>query len=228
MTQQLVLPLKLAQEKTFDNFIVGSNQEVFSYLTALFTDRVEQFIYLWGARGFGKSHLLQACCHQSFKLNKQAFYLSLQNTSAFQPTIFQSLENYDLICVDDIHCILGKKTWEEALFHLYNRIRAHKHCLIVSAKKAPTDMPFSLLDLQSRLTWGLTFHLTALSDQEKSQALQGHARAKGIHLSPEVLQFITTHYPRDMKALLQLLVTLEEKSLIEKRRITVPFVKSIL
>ncbi|MEO1576816.1 MAG: hypothetical protein AAFU65_17860, partial [Pseudomonadota bacterium] len=56
---QLPLPVTLDERATFDNFTVGGNAEVIAGLTSA---SPAPFTWLCGARGVGKSHLLQALC----------------------------------------------------------------------------------------------------------------------------------------------------------------------
>lgn len=65
--KQLLLDIKPASPATLDNFIVGRNAEALASLSAAAQHRTQsQFIYLWGASGSGKSHLLTACQAQNF------------------------------------------------------------------------------------------------------------------------------------------------------------------
>jgi len=188
----------------------------------------EHFIYLWGPWGSGKSHLLQACYHLALETNKQAFYLSLNDYHQLTPDIFDGLEKMDLLCLDDIEAITNDDQWQQALFHLYNRIHDNNKLLIISCKQSPSESGFKLADLHSRLSWGITFHLQELSDSEKAQALKLHAKIRGINLTTAVLEYIFKYYSRNMHDLLSLLAKLEQQSLIEQRRITVPFLKRVI
>jgi DnaA-homolog protein len=116
----------------------------------------------------------------------------------------------------------------QALFNLYNRIRDAGKLLLVAAVIGPRELPVKLPDLASRLQWGLTLQVHSLDDQDKQQALQLRARARGLELSDEVAHFIIQRLPRDMNELFWQLNRLDHASLAEQRKLTIPFVKKIL
>lgn len=188
----------------------------------------EKFLYLWGNSGSGKSHLLQACC-QAFNTTESAIYLPLHLLKSWGAESIEDLDEQCLICVDDIDAIAGDPVWEEALFHLYNRIKDKEQGLcIISSNQAPAATALQLPDLRSRLGWGLVMQLQELQDEEKIKALQKHALLRGFELSPTVAQFLITRCSRNMHHLYQLLKRLDEASLAEHRKITIPFVKWVL
>lgn len=188
----------------------------------------EQFIYLVGNGGFGKSHLLQAVCHRAPEHHVSVLYLPLQEHLWLSAKVLDGLEQLALICIDDIDAIAGQPEWEEALFHLYNRVRDQHGRMIVAAKHPALQTPIVLPDLKTRLSWGLNYTLTEMEDEEKLQALQLHAKARGLDLDEAVGRFLLKRCPRDLKALFTTLEQLDQASLAEQRRLTIPFVKQVL
>ena len=226
--QQLPLQLSLRDDATFENFLCGKNTIVLEALHALLANRGEHFIYCWGALGVGRSHLLQACCHALASTSNQVVYLSLQNMPSLSPSVLENLEQLSLICIDDIDVVLGNTQWEEALFHFYNRVRDANSRLVVSASCAPRESNCQLMDLRSRLAWGLVFKIESLTDEEKIQALQMRAENRGLVLPKEVGQYLLRRFPRNMVNLFDVLEKLDQASLIAKRLLTIPFVKTVL
>lgn len=228
MTQQLALGVQLRDDTTFDDYYFGCNEQISVALESVLALPDASFIYLWGALGVGRSHLLQACCHRAAQLNMTSVYLPLQNFSQLSQEMFIGLEQIDVVCLDDIDRLAGNAVWEESFFDCYNRVRDSGRRLIVTASVAPKALGMHLPDLVSRLSWGLTFHLKSLSDEEKIEALILRAAKRGFLLSKEVAAFVLTHYTRDNKALFEILDKLDYESLAAQRRLTIPFVKSIL
>ncbi len=225
---QLTLNLNLPVIATFENFIKGSNAEVIDCLSRILVDHHEPYVYLWGGKSIGKTHLLHACCNKITAQGERAFYLDLSSYEKLKPEILLGLEQYDLICLDNIAVIKANHLWQEALFHFYNSCREHHARLLISANKAPANLDLELADLTSRLSWGLILHLQELTDAEKLIVLQYHAKDKGFQLSDEVAHYILSHYSRDMEKLMCLLDHIDKQSLVEKRRVTIPFLKEIL
>lgn len=225
MQTQLTLSIKLAANTTFENFFTGYNESVIAALKACAHENGEQFIYLCGPQSSGRSHLLQACCQA--RAPEDALYLALSEPD-LEPAVLQELEQIPLVCLDDIDAVLGKRLWEEALLHFYNESRAKQHRLIVSSKVLPQQSQCVLMDLQSRLQWGLTLQLRLLTDEQKLKTLQMHAQERGLFLDNDAAQYLLRHTSRDMQQLMQSLMKLDEASLAEKRRLTIPFIKHVL
>lgn len=227
MDQQLTLGVTLRDDATFDNFIDVGNEQVLYSLQRFVAGDGEHFLYLWGQHGVGRTHLLQACCHDLFKNGVSAMYLSLSD-KALRPDVLCNLETFQCVFVDDMDAVLGDALWEASLLHFYNRLRDQKRRLIVAASAPPVQTACRLPDLQSRLSWGLLFQVQPIEDEQKMAALQLRAHHRGLTLSDEVGRFLLRRYPRDMSALFAVLDTLDQASLTAKRRLTIPFVKEAL
>jgi DnaA-homolog protein len=229
--QQIPLKLDLKENNTFANFYNGSNTQLVQSLQQLCSKDstlAEKYIYLWGNSQSGRTHLLQACCHHINKTQAQCFYLSGQQYNLITPAIIENLEQYKLICIDDINLFLKNTAWEESLFHLFNKIKEHNSNLVISSQCAPNQLTNQLADLKSRLCSGLIFKLNQLNDEEKIKALQQRAYGRGLNLSNEASQYILHHTPRDLTNLFKTLNDLDKASLSQQRKLTIPFIKSII
>ena len=228
MNRQLALAIQLNDEATFSDFCWGSNTLLQQQLQQTLYGRGEHLIYLWGPSGSGKSHLLQACC-QAVGDNNSAIYLPLHTLKEWGPQVIDGIDEQALIGIDDIDSIAENPAWEEALFHLYNRVRDNeKTTLIITSHYPPLHVPLRLADLRSRLSGGLVIQLNELSDHDKINTLKLHAHKRGFELPSSVGQFLLNRCARNMHDLHGLLNRLDEASLIAQRKITIPFVKNIL
>lgn len=226
--QQLALAIQLNDEATLDDFCWTNNFLLKQQLELMLEHQGEKLFYLWGNTGSGKSHLLQACCQET-QSNQSAIYLPLKLLKEWGPEAIEGVEEQDLICIDDIDSIAGNAQWEEALFHLYNRIKDNEHSqLIISGNLPPAAMPIKLPDLKSRLGWGLVMQVNELNDEDKITTLQHHAKKRGFIFPSSVGQFLLNRCSRNMNDLHQLLNHLDEASLAAQRKITIPFVKTTL
>lgn len=231
--QQLSLSVSLSDDATFENFYttpISHNLQVVTGLREQLGSAIDSnFLYLWGSAGSGRSHLLQASCHRAQAQGLTIQYLSLQELVNSVPAdLFAGLEALDFIALDDLHAVAGEPAWELALFSLYNLLRDNGKRLVIAANATPRNLPLKLEDLRSRLQWGLTFQLHPLADEEKQQALQMRARARGLELSDEVASFLLQRLPRNMHQLFQQLQRLDQASLAEQRKLTIPFIKKVL
>lgn len=229
ISSQLTLPIQLHDNLTFANFHTGNNQLLIDYLAAVASGTcAENYIYLYGAKGSGRSHLLQAVCLAAQENHISSFYLPLTQLSNLAPALLENLETINIICLDDIFVIAGNNTWEEAIFHLYNRCQMNNSRLIISGDSTPKELKIKLPDLLSRLSSGLSLEIQPLADDDKIAALQLKARNRGFELPTETANYLLLHLPRDLNSLFLFLDKLDQSSLIEKRKLTIPFVKKVL
>lgn len=200
---------------TFDNFVAGHNIELLSALQlALSHAQTERGFYIWGDAGGGKSHLLQAAVEHAQKMGLTAEY-----------ALGCVPDEAQVIAVDDVERLDAEE--QVALFALYNRQRETGGVLLVSGTAAPTHLTLRD-DLRTRLGWGLVYQVQALSDEEKTLALQQHASARGFVLPAEVTQYLLRHGRRDLPALLAMLNALDEHCLRLKRGASVPLLKEVM
>lgn len=225
---QLPLGVHLQEELAFDSFYSFEHEEVMLALKAFSQGVGELFIYLWGAQGVGKTHLLQAVCRQANLSSRCAMYVDLSDLSFMKTNCLKGLEKLDLVCLDNLDNIVGKADWEEAIFHFFNLMRDNHARLLVCSKLPAAELNVNLPDLKSRLSWGVTYYLNELSDEGKTKALQLKAYSKGIHLATHAAQYLIRHCARNMHDLLDNLDILDKASLSEKRAITIPLIKNAL
>lgn len=229
MSQQLILQgLQCKDTARLDNFYPGQNSSVLHYLAQLSQTPEQWLTYLWGKPDTGRTHLLNAVSFSAHEQGLSVIYLPLAEYAHLEPAIFDNLEVHDRICLDDIDALAGNMEWETAFFHLYNRIYAAGHQLVLTANLAPRHLPLILPDLQSRLLSGMIFHLHELSDTEKLAALTLRAEARGLLISPEVGDFLLRRISRRLNDLFAALDRLDHASLAAQRRLTIPFVKAVL
>lgn len=228
LPSQLPLSLKLPQFTQFENFFPANNAIVIDALKKLVAGNGEKIIYLHGAEGLGKTHLLQAACHTASLENISAVYLPLKTLHTFGPGILEGLESLAFIAIDNVEVVARDAVWNEALFHLYNRLLSQEGRLLIAGLQGPSEAGFKLPDLISRLKGCLLLHLQALKDADKFTALQLHAKMRGLELSEEVGDFLMKRCPRDLPSLIQVLDELDKMSLAAQRKLTIPFVKQVL
>jgi DnaA family protein len=219
--KQLVLDIAMAPAPTFDNFVAGSNAELVAALRALARGEPgERFLYLWGAEGSGRTHLLQALINEFAKARGAA--LLIDGTSAAGHDFEADAQ---LVAVDDVDRLAGAA--QVGLFNLHNRMRAGSGALVASGDAAPAQLNLRA-DVATRLATGLVYQVRGLTDEEKAAALDRHAFARGFRLSPEVSEYLLRHVRRDLPSLLAVVDALDRYSLETKRAVTVPLLREIL
>jgi DnaA family protein len=230
MSLQLPLEFRLLDNATFAGFCPGDNQQLLFALKNFLFNNSQEFFYLWGQNGVGKTHLLQACCNNAAEKNIQAMYLDAEYLLSvdLKHNYLDGLEKVSLLCLDNIHLLAKHNLQEERFFYLFNNIRSQQHKLIVSAAIPPHLLEFQLLDLKSRMSWGEIYAIHDLTEEQKITALIMRAKQIGLDLSQAVANFLLSRIERDTGKLFATLRKLDKESLAAKRKLTIPFVKKVL
>ena len=226
--QQLPLQFHQFQTLTFSQFSTGVNSELVKQLKKAALGELDSPLYLWGNQGSGKSHLLQAACKLAGDQQRTVAYIPANLLVQHKTDVLEGLEHLHLICIDDLEQFENDLNWQEACLHLFNRIKDAGHQLIIASSFSPKNIALDLKDLKSRLAWGLSYRLEELTDAEKLILLQERAEQRGFEISQDVAEYLITRVDRNLKHLLNILEKLDQHSLAEQRRITIPFVRKLI
>ncbi len=221
MNEQSVLPLVMGERGTFDSFVTGPNRQLVDRLKSRWTGF--ECLWLYGERGTGKTHLLQAVCHD----RPRSAYVPAAEMDAE----LQAYSSFDVVTVDDVTGWMGDRAAETALMVLYNTLAGKAGTvsrLVVTADRPPREVEFALPDLSSRLRAAACFRVAPLTDEDMVRLLAAVAAGRGLELPEDVVGFLLARTPRDQGSLLRTFDRLDEASLAEGRRITIPFVKKAL
>ena len=130
--------------------------------------------------------------------------------------------------LDDVETFISDSAAERQFLTLIERIKQQNAMLLITARQAVKGLKIGLPDLSSRLQAMDGFELLALRDDEKREVLHQRANQRGILLGDDVLNWLFTHTARDLGMLLNLLERMDVHSLSQKRKVTIPLIKSIL
>jgi len=226
VSPQIPLTLKFSNDQGFESF-VGSRDSV-SALQALANGESSEWLYLSGAAGSGKSHLLLATCALAQKQGRRALYFPLTVFAGRLQEVLPDQENADIICLDGLENCAGNEQDEIALFHFHNRARAANTVVIYAARHAPHGLSLLIPDLQSRLGQCTRLNLESLDDDGRRAVLLQRALHRGLELDDAVLDYMFKRVGRDLLTLTTLLDKLDRESLAAQRKITVPFLRKLL
>jgi len=247
LPRQFALDLIHSHQPTLDNFLPGKDASLLSTLNRLVdeweTSSHRQFnvasenplnrrwIYWWGAAGSGRSHLLQALNIAAEKMGISHFALQANEPVSWihlEEVLPRIAENHQIaiITVDDIHRLDERQL--SSLFRILNTVHASQTVYIFMSGDQPPSNLAIREDVRTRLAWGLVFQTQLLSDNEKIQALEEAAQARGLVMSNDVLPWLLNRFYRDMPNLMALLDALDAYSLETKRAVTLPLVRELL
>jgi DnaA family protein len=223
--EQLVFELAVPEPPSFANFLAGRNAELVDALSAFVTGGPETGMLIWGGPGVGKTHLARAAIALAEErgLGTRMFAHPREIDDEALASVRASAEQ--VIAIDGID--LADEAAAGRLFTLYNEIK-DRQARLIATSRTPLAALSLREDLRTRLGWGLVYELLAIEDDAKPAALAVYAKARGIVLSDDVIEYLLRHGRRDMPSLLATLAALDRQSLAAKRPITVPLLKSWL
>jgi DnaA-homolog protein len=219
--KQLALGVRLRADAVFESFWPGQNGELLAALKAPGTLP----LWLWGADGSGKTHLLQAACAAA---GETAAYFPLDRALALPPEALAGYERSPVLCIDDADAVAGNLAWEKALFRLFNEAAELRTRLIFAAAAPPRQAGWLLDDWRSRAAACVVYQLRELDDEGRIEALRLRAAQRGLQLPYETSEYLLKRLPRDLRSLFDVLDQLDEASLEAQRRLTIPFIRDAL
>jgi DnaA family protein len=225
--RQLPLGVRLPAQAVFESFAAGANSEILAALR----DSAATPIWLWGVRGSGKTHLLQAACAAAATAGSgtgTAAYFPLDPSLGLPPEALIGFERARVLCIDDVDRVAGDEAWERALFQLFNAAGEAATKLIFAAAVAPRQIDWRLHDWRSRAAACLVYQLQELDDAGRGEALRLRAAQRGLQLPQETSEYLLKRMPRDLPSLCKILDELDEASLVAQRRLTIPFIRDAL
>lgn len=232
MFVQMPLKIGLRDDACFETFV--TEQESLAVALNAVQSALKQpsgnAFYLYGESGAGKTHLLQAACRYVTEKGQASVYLPMQDEGLpLIPDVLVGLEQTPLVCLDDMERIIGQPKWELALANLLTKSSVQGHNVILAGEQSVVAWSLVTPELTKALMTVLPIKLASLNDKEEViMALQRHAKRLGIELSQEVGNYLVKQFSNDLQELLAVLKMLDQASLVEKRRLTLPFVKKVL
>jgi len=221
--KQLVLDIHPDAPPTLDNFVAGSNAELIAALSLLAAhDQAlpARHLFLWGAPGSGRSHLLRATVALAEAAGRPAHCLAGATQGAQLPETPGAL-----VAVDDVDRLSPDA--QIGLFNAFNRSLANGQSLLLSGPSAPLGLTLRE-DLRTRIGQCLVYEVQPLDDDSRSAILRTLADRRGLPLADEVVDFLLRHGRRDLPSLLAVLDALDTASLERKRPVTVPLLREMM
>jgi DnaA family protein len=216
--KQIPLAISAGAARSFDGFLPGANVQALDHLRALAPHAPP--VYLWGAAGTGKTHLLQALVQRLHEDGQRVGWFDGTDPS---PWVFD--DGWSLIAIDG--CELLDEPRQQAAFALFVQAAVHGIPVVAAGRLPPVDLPLRE-DLRTRLGWGHVFALQPLTEPEVRAVLRREADRRGVRLSDEVMDYLLTRFERDPKHLMAQLDRLDEFSLSMQRAVTVPLLRQML
>jgi len=217
----------LRKEYTFDNFVVGSNND-FAYSAALSMasgrTTAQNSLFLLSKTGMGKSHLSQAVGHQilSSKPMERVYYITAEDFTnemvhAFRhDSISQFKEKYrthcDVLLLEDIHFLSGKERTQVELAQALDYMYEADKKIIFTSCFLPVDIPKLSEQLRSRLTSGLISVIDPPGFDTRIKILRKKSKARGIQIPENVTNYLADELSENVRQLESGLIGVAAKS----------------
>jgi len=221
MKEQLLLDfIELVTTPSFNNYIPTNNEIIIASLQSF----SHQYVHLIGNNNTGKTHLLQAWVSLSNQDRpNQAIYVNAKTCQS----ISLLLHNYRFFAIDNIEEL--SESNQEALFNLYNhaKILGHNIFILTSSNKSVNSLLIRE-DLKTRVSSGIVFNIKTMLDVDLINALAILTKKQGIMIGNAEINYIVTHYSRNLGHQIRLIMELDKQAMQYKKNITIPFIKNII
>lgn len=189
--------LDVRQDASLDDFSSFGYKPIITAVNALYQGQLQE-LYIIGDKGVGKTHLAMAITDKYTTYGKTVICVSLIDmiNSDDGSSALMGLESFDLIILDDIQAVSQSDEWQEALFHLINRIRKDQKQLIFIADNPAKELGVGLLDLLTRLSLAPAMRMPdgeAVSDRQA--ILHSILRRKNWRLPDEIFEYLLYYGP---------------------------------
>lgn len=235
-------PTVLDPRHTFENFILGpSNQIAYAAARAVADNpsRSTNPLFIYGSVGLGKTHLLQAICHELLKRHRgyRIVYLSCevftnQFVHALQCNRIDAFrERYrkaDMLVVDDIHFLAGKERTQDEFFHTFNALHQHGRQIVLSSDAPPSDIPTLEERLISRFKWGLVERLERPETETRMAILRHKAESAQLALPDDVVEYVTSNVKDNVREIEGALASIRTRAELEKRPVDLALARQAL
>ncbi len=227
---------------TFDTFVSGSSNQ-FAHAAALAVSNNPATTYnplfIYGGVGLGKTHIIHAIGNQILKDNK-SMKICYYSSEKFTNELINSLRHakmdefrnkfrsIDILLIDDIQFIAGKKSTQEEFFHTFNALYESHKQIVVTSDKFPKEIPDLEERLRSRFEWGLIADIQAPDTETKQAILKMKADQNKIDIPEDVIYFLANSITNNVRELEGYLIRIGAYASLTATPINLEMAKTIL
>ena len=189
---------------TFENFVVGSNNELATaaaQAVAKSPGNSYNPLFIYGGVGLGKTHLMQAIGNHVLSQNPKAqllYVTSEKFTNDFIQAVrenrgdgFKSLyRNVDVLLIDDVQFLAGKEQTQEEFFHTFNSLHQTNKQIVLSSDRLPKEIPAIEERLVSRFEWGMIADVQPPDFETRLAILRSKTAERGYDVSEDILEYL--------------------------------------
>ena len=216
LDSEIELSNKILNPKyTFDTFVVGNNNRFAQAAALAVADKPSEAynpLFLYGGVGLGKTHLMHAIGNRILKnyRNYKILYVTSEKftnhmINAIKDNKMEVFRNQyrkiDVLLIDDIQFIAGKKQVQEEFFHTFNELYEEKKQIIISSDRPPKEIQLLEDRLKSRFEWGLLADISCPDYETRLAILRRKAQDEKISVDDSILANIATKIESNIREL---------------------------
>ncbi len=228
---------------TFENYCDSmSNRVARSIGEAIANDpKCKTFnpLFVFGAPGVGKTHLIQAIGIRikENNPNSRVLYITArlfesQYTTAVKSGKINDFINFyqsiDTLIIDDIQDLIGKQSTQNTFFHIFNHLILNQRQIILASDCCPSKMEGMEKRLISRFTMGMTAELEHPDFQLRKEVLNQKAEQDGLELPSDVVEYIATNVTESIRELEGIVVSITAHAAILNTEINIDLARKVL
>ncbi len=233
---------------TFESFVSGkSNEFVFAAAQNVAKNPGANFnpLYIYGASGLGKTHLLQSIanyinlhkpglrvlyttCEKFINELIDSIYLNRGNNRDRQARFRNRYRNVDVLLIDDVQFLAKKQAVQEELFHTFNALQAENKQIVLTSDVPPKEIATLEERLRTRFEGGLIADIQPPDTETKIAILKQKAYERKAVLTPDVLEFLARDSGTDVRTLEGRLTKVIFASKLQEVPITLEFASQAL
>ncbi|MDR0957412.1 MAG: chromosomal replication initiator protein DnaA, partial [Candidatus Nomurabacteria bacterium] len=199
----------------FDNFIVGTCNDLAhaaSQAAAALPGKKYNPIFIYGNSGLGKTHLIQAVGNEILEKTpeKRVLYVSAETfgNEFIEYVRFKKDRNFsnkyrdvDVLIIDDIQFIAGKKSTQEEFFNTFNSLHQSDKQIVISADKPPAEIPDLADRLKTRFQMGMTIDVSLPDYETRCAIIKAKSAASGISLTTDIVEYLADQIRTNIREL---------------------------
>jgi len=232
----------LNPRNTFENFVVGPNNQLAHAASLAVSQSPAQAynpLFIHGATGLGKTHLMHAIGHSILQRNPDAkiAYLSTEKFTneyihAIQENALtkfrQRYRNVDVLLIDDIQFLSGKERIQEEFFHTFNDLFESQKQIVLSSDRPVTEIATLEARLVSRFQWGLSADIQSPDFETRVAILRTKANTLKIELPVAVIEFMAQHISKNIRRLEGALIKISSYAALTGKPLDLATAESLL
>lgn len=234
--------LPLNPDNSFENFVVGPENNI-SHAAARAVAENPGLSYnplfIYGASGLGKTHLLQAVCQHlldtrpgiriCYISSEQFINRFLDDLQAGQMHTFRDhFRSADVLVIDDIQFLAKRDSTQEEFFHTFNALHQTQRQIVLSSDCVPEEIPELESRLVSRFRSGLVVPTKPPSYETRVQIVKAKARIRGLAIEAGVAEYIASRVNSNIRELEGAVMRLHMQAAADDRSPSVELAKLAL